>query len=82
MGEIRECLLRPEYQHLYTRIPCGVWMPAREIAEQLVARARQARLLSVSHRTFDARHFEFRGGESLVQCRAGAWTRWGDEVPG
>lgn len=62
MADVRECRLRPEYGDLYDGIPSGVWSPAPEIAERLVARARQARLLNIRQRTFDARHFEFRGG--------------------
>jgi hypothetical protein len=62
MAEVRECRLRPEYDYLYDGIPSGGWRPAREVAERLVAQARKAHLLSIHLRTFDARHFEFRGG--------------------
>ncbi|MEP6688916.1 MAG: hypothetical protein ABJC36_11255 [Gemmatimonadales bacterium] len=80
MAEIRECRLRPEYDHLYEAVPAGVWRRAREVAELLVARASEARRLSLQERTFDARHFEFRGG--LVGARPPSWrTRAGDKPP-
>jgi hypothetical protein len=79
MADIRECRLRPEYDHLYDALPAGVWRRAREVAELLVARASEARRQSVDQRTFDARHFEFRGG--VVDVRPPSWrTRVGDRA--
>ena len=78
MADIRECRLRPEYAHLYDTLPAGIWRRAREVAELLVARASEARRQSISQRTFDARHFEFRGGAGT---RPPSWrTRVGDRA--
>jgi hypothetical protein len=62
MEAMRECRLRPEFAHLHEELMPGVWVPAREWAEQLVVRARKARQLSIHRRTLDPTHFEFRGG--------------------
>ena len=62
MEEVRECRLRSEFAHLYEGLRPDVWVPARDWAEQLVARARKARLLSIHRRTLDQTHFDFRGG--------------------
>jgi hypothetical protein len=79
MADIRECRLRPEYDHLYDALPAGVWQRAREVAELLVARASEARRQSIHQRTFDARHFEFRGGGT--GARPPSWrTRVGDRA--
>jgi len=78
MGNIRECRLRPEYEHLYEGIPSGLWRPAADVAGQLVMRAQRARMLRIHQRTFDPRHFEFRGG-ALAELRPpGARTRSSD----
>ncbi len=82
MGEIRECRLRPEYGHLYEGMPSGAWRPAGEVAEQLVLRARKARMSGVHQRTFDQRHFEFRGGARAQDRPPSARTRRGDQGPG
>jgi hypothetical protein len=58
----REVSLRPEFAGLYENMPAGRWLPASVWAEVLVTRARRARQLSIHQRTFDPRHFEFRGG--------------------
>ncbi len=58
----REVCLKPEFAGLYDDIPAGSWLSASVWAEVLVTRARRARELSVHQRTFDPRHFEFRGG--------------------
>lgn len=81
MGEIRECRLRPEFGHLYEGMPSGVWRRASEVAEQLVLRARKARQLGISQRTFDNRHFEFRGGPPEGERRPGSRTRRTDAPP-
>lgn len=78
MGEQRECRLRPEYGHLYEGIPSGVWQPAAELATRLVARASKARRLGIQQRTFDQRHFEFRGGPPADQRAPDARTRRSD----
>lgn len=58
----REVRLRHEFAHLYDGLQPDVWVLARDWAEAVVARARRARAESVHQRTFDPRHFEFRGG--------------------
>jgi hypothetical protein len=58
----REVCLKPEFAGLYENMPAGSWLAAAVWAEVLVARAQRARQLSVHQRTFDPRHFEFRGG--------------------
>jgi hypothetical protein len=58
----REVRLRPEFEHLYSGLPAGEWLPASSWAAELVSRARAARARGSSQRTFDSRHFEFRGG--------------------
>jgi hypothetical protein len=79
MGEIRECRLRAEYGHLYEGIPADVWQPAPVVAEQLVLRARKGRMLQIQQRTFDQRHFEFRGGPAAPARPRTARTRRGDQ---
>jgi hypothetical protein len=76
--EIRECRLRPEFAHLYEELIPDVWVPAREWAEQLVARARKARHLSIHRRTLDPSHFEFRGGGRPAHL-SGARSRRDDQ---
>jgi hypothetical protein len=75
---VRECRLRAEFAHLYEELTPDVWVPAREWAEQLVARARKARLLSIHQRTLDPNHFEFRGGGALPRP-PGARSRRDDQ---
>ena len=58
----REVRLRPEFAGLYENMPAGSWLSASVWAEVLVTRAQRARQLSIHQRTFDPRHFEFRGG--------------------
>jgi hypothetical protein len=79
MSEHRECRLRPGYAELYDEIPPGLWMPAREVVAVLVRRASQARQRSIHQRTFDPRHFEFRGGPPEPR-RQGVRTRSGDRI--
>jgi hypothetical protein len=79
MADIRECRLRPEYDHLYDAVPAGVWRRAREVAELLVARASEVRRLSLQERTFDARHFEFRGG--TAGARPPSWRTRASDKP-
>ncbi len=58
----REVRLRPEFAEIYPGLPAGQWVPASSWAEVIVARAQEARLLSIHRRTFDPGHFDFRGG--------------------
>ena len=58
----RELRLLPEFAEIYPELPASEWLPAARWAEALVARAQDARRLSIHRRTFDPTHFEFRGG--------------------
>jgi hypothetical protein len=78
---VREARLRPDAAEVYPEIPSGRWMPARELAEILVRRARVARGLSIHQRTLDVRHFEFRGGAPDGRPQ-GARTRRTDQPEG
>lgn len=60
--QAREVRLKPEFAGLYESMPAGDWLLASVWAEILVTRAQRARHLSIHQRTFDPRHFEFRGG--------------------
>jgi hypothetical protein len=71
-GDVRECRLRPEYEHLYEEIPPGVWMPAHEVARALIQR------LNFDPRGHDPLHFDFRGGEASEDRSAGRRTRQDD----
>jgi hypothetical protein len=58
----REVRLRIDYAGMYGDMPAGEWLPAAVWAERIVTRAQHARAVGVHQRTFDPRHFEFRGG--------------------
>jgi hypothetical protein len=58
----REAQLRPEFAHEYPGIEAGVWISAAELARSLVEHTHARRRLSLYTRTFDPRHFDFRGG--------------------
>ena len=58
----REVRLKSEFAGLYEDMPTGTWLAASVWADVLVARAQRARHLGLHRRTFDPRHFEFRGG--------------------
>ncbi len=59
----REVRLRNAYAGMYGDMPAGEWLPAAAWAERIVTRAQRARAVGVHQRTFDPRHFDFRGGE-------------------
>jgi hypothetical protein len=58
----REVRLRNEFANRYPGIPAGTWLTSAHWAEAIVLRAREARHRGQHIRTFDPRHFEFRGG--------------------
>jgi hypothetical protein len=60
---VREVKLKAEYAAEYPGISPDVWMPARELAKNLVARVHARRKEGLYTRTFDPTHFEFRGGD-------------------
>ncbi len=67
---IRETRLRPQYADEYPGIIPGVWLPAAEIARKLVERNHARRRQQRYTRTFDPRHFEFRGAELPARAPA------------
>ena len=60
---LREVLLRREFADEYPEIQADTWMRSRELAERLVNRSHARRRQGLFTRTFDPRHFQFRGGE-------------------
>jgi hypothetical protein len=61
-----EVRLRHRFAELYPNIPAGAWLPAAQWVDAIVTRAEEARRLNLHRRTFDPRHFEFRGGVTLA----------------
>lgn len=63
-GAPREARLIPDYVELYPELPPGVWLPAAEVAEHIVAVVRkEGGRLGLHGRVMADEHFEFRGGE-------------------
>ena len=58
----REIRLRTGYAELYPDLPADRWLPISRWLEGVVGRAKRVRARGESIRTFDSRHFEFRGG--------------------
>lgn len=68
----REVRLRAEFASDYPEIQVETWMSPQELAERLVERTYARRRQQLYTRTFDPRHFEFRGGELHgLRCSAG-----------
>ena len=60
---LREVRLRAEFAGEYPELQADVWMRSGELAERLVNRSHARRRQGLFTRTFDPRHFHFRGGE-------------------
>ena len=60
---LREARLRAEFAGEYPELQAEIWMRSRELAERLVARSHARKRQGLFTRTFDPRHFQFRGGE-------------------
>ena len=75
----REARLRPEFAAEYPGISPNVWLPAKELAKNLVARVHARRKEGLYTRTFDPTHFEFRGGDAAPRP-ARARNRSTDDV--
>lgn len=60
---LREVRLRAEFAGEYPEIQADVWMRSGELAERLVVRSHARRRQGLFTRTFDPRHFHFRGQE-------------------
>lgn len=62
---LREARLKGQYTTLYPGIKANVWLPAREVAEHIIAVVRhQGANRGAGGRMLAEEHFEFRGGES------------------
>lgn len=73
-GASREARLMAKYIEFYPGLPAGVWLPAGEVAEHIVAVVRrEGGRLGLHGRVMADEHFEFRGGAP------GAATRPRDE---
>lgn len=57
-----EVRLRAQFASEYPTIQAETWMRPRDMAESLVARSHARKRQGLFTRTFDPRHFEFRGG--------------------
>ena len=73
---VREARLRPEWAHLYPRVPPGIWMIAAELVPQVL----RHRLLKTGTWEFARRilldeHFDFRGGRPRDESWGGVLTR-------
>ena len=70
-GAPREARLMSKYVEFYPGLPAGVWLPAGEVAEHIVAVVRgEGGRLGLHGRVMADEHFEFRGGESGPAPRA------------
>lgn len=64
-GTLREARLIDDYRDLYPGLSAGVWLPAGEVAEHIVAVVRREGGRAGRHgRLLADEHFEFRGGET------------------
>ena len=69
-GPLREARLRPEYGRMYPGLTAQIWLPAKEIAEHIIAVVRRERGRLGQHgRLLAEEHFEFRGGEDRAEAR-------------
>jgi hypothetical protein len=63
-GVVREARLIEDYRELYPGLSAGVWLPAGEVAEHVIAVVRrQGGRVGRHGRVMADEHFEFRGGE-------------------
>jgi hypothetical protein len=77
---LREARLRPEFVALYPGLTAETWLPAREVAEHIIAIVRHERGRLGQHgRILAEDHFEFRGGESADR-RQNRNERWEDRA--
>jgi hypothetical protein len=62
---LREARLKGQYTTLYPGIKADVWLPAREVAEHIIAVVRhEGGGRGAGGRMLAEEHFEFRGGET------------------
>jgi hypothetical protein len=61
----REARLMAEHVELYPGLAPGIWLPAAEVAEHIVAVVRrEGGRLGLHGRVMSDEHFEFRGGST------------------
>jgi hypothetical protein len=78
MESPREARLKPEYVGLYPGLTAQIWLPAKEVAEHIIAIVRHERGRLGQHgRLIAEDHFEFRGGDRGDQRRSRN-ERWED----
>ena len=75
----REARLRPEFADFHGQVEPGIWLPAADVAELVMDDASTADHLGLHPRALDSRHFEFRGGVSVVARPVDALTRAYDQ---
>jgi len=68
---LREVRLRAEFAGEYPELQADVWMRSGELAERLVNRSHARRRQGLFTRTFDPRHFQFRGDEFHARSAVG-----------
>ena len=69
-GALREARLIEQYGEFYPGLSAGVWLPAGEVAEHIVAVVRrEGGRAGWQGRLIADEHFEFRGGETGVPRR-------------
>jgi hypothetical protein len=62
---LREARLKDQFRNLYPGIKAAIWLPAREVAEHIIAVVRhEGGGRGAGGRMLAEEHFEFRGGES------------------
>ena len=77
---LREARLKGQYVSLYPGIKAEVWLPAREVAEHIIAVVRhEGGGRGAGGRMLAEEHFEFRGGES--RDRGTRYERFEDRQP-
>lgn len=73
---VREARLRPEWAHLYPRIPPGVWTVAAELVPQVLRhRLQVSGTWEFARRILVDEHFDFRGGRPRDESWGGVLTR-------
>ena len=62
---LREARLKGQFRNLYPGIKADVWLPAREVAEHIIAVVRhEGGKRGAGGHMLAEEHFEFRGGEA------------------
>lgn len=68
---LREARLIDNYRDLYPGLSAGVWLPAGEVAEHIIAMVRrEGGRAGRQGRIIADEHFEFRGGQAARTSRS------------